>query len=183
MLGVRGKNISIRRFEPRDAPAVLDLRVRNREFFKPWEPIRDESAFQLGGVESELQISMSLWKRGDAFVFGVFTSPGEELVGGVALRNIARGAWQNATLGYWIDREHNGRGFATEAVTLAVSFAFDEAGLHRVQAGTLLHNIASQRVLEKAGFRFEGISQRYLLINGNWEDHRMYAITVEDLKG
>jgi ribosomal-protein-alanine N-acetyltransferase len=180
---VGGDVISIRRLEPSDTEEVLALRLRNRDFFQPWEPIRDEAAYRRAGVRAELQLSVDLWERGDAFVFGVFSKDPDELVGGIALRNVARGAWQNATLGYWIDHEHNGKGYATEAVKLATRFAFDTAHLHRVQAGTLLHNIASQRVLEKAGFRFEGVSLRYLNIDGRWADHRMYAITVEDLEG
>lgn len=183
MTSVRGERVFIRRLEASDAKEVLDLRLANREFFQPWEPVRDGSAYRLAGVTAELQISADLWGTDDGYVFGIFTNDDETLVGGIALRNIARGAWQNATLGYWIAETHNGKGYATEAVQLATRFAFDHAGLHRVQAGTLLHNVASQRVLEKAGYRFEGVSPRYLRIDGRWQDHRMYAITIEDLEG
>ena len=183
MMSLSGERVFIRRFEPSDAREVLDLRLRNRDFFQPWEPVRDGSAFLLAGVTAELQLSRDLWDRDEAFVFGIFANDDERLVGGIALRNVARGAWQNATLGYWVAQEENGKGFATEAVQLATRFAFDHAHLHRVQAGTLLHNIASQRVLEKAGYRFEGVSLRYLRIDGVWQDHRMYAVTVEDLEG
>lgn len=68
----------------------------------------------------------------------------------------------------------------TEAVKLAVRFAFDEAGLHRVQAGVMPHNVRSIRVLEKAGFRNEGLSKRYLNINGVWKDHLIFARTSEE---
>lgn len=100
----------------------------------------------------------------------------------MALSNVSRGAWQSATLGYYIDEAHTGRGFATEAVLLALQFAF-EIGLHRVQAAVLPRNVASRRVLEKAGFHREGHSTRYLQINGVWEDHEMFAITAEDWPG
>ena len=182
MTSVRGDSVLLRRLEAADAQDVLDLRLANRTFFEPWEPVRNEAAFTLAAVEAEMEISVSLWEKGEAYVFGIHVLEGEELVGGIALRNVVRGAWQNATLGYWIAEAHNGKGYATEAVGLAARFAFDEARLHRVQAGTLLHNIGSQRVLEKAGFRFEGVSLRYLNITGRWQDHRMYAITVEDLE-
>ena len=182
MTSARGERILIRRLEAADSETVLSLRLENRDFFQPWEPIRDEAAFTLAAVETEMKISVELWDRGEAYVFGIYPVDSDELVGGIALRNVVRGAWQNATLGYWVDEAHHGQGFATEAVKLATRFAFDHARLHRVQAGTLLHNVASQRVLERAGYRFEGVSQRYLNINGRWQDHRMYAMTVEDLE-
>jgi ribosomal-protein-alanine N-acetyltransferase len=183
MTTVRGDRVFLRRLEPSDAEQVLELRLANRNFFQPWEPVRDDSAYQLDGVTAELRVSVDLWEQDLGYVFGIFTIADEILVGGIALRNIARGAWQNATLGYWIAEKHNGKGYATEAVKLATRFGFDHARLHRVQAGTLLHNVASQRVLEKAGYRFEGVSLRYLRIDGRWQDHRMYAMTIEDREG
>lgn len=93
---------------------------------------------------------------------------------------MARGAWQNATLGYYIDKAHNGRGYATDGVRSVLDFAFGQAGLHRVQAAVLPRNVASRRVLEKAGFSREGRSTKYLQINGVWEDHEVFAVTAED---
>lgn len=117
------------------------------------------------------------------YAFGVFLKESDELIGRVALSNVSRGAWQNATLGYYIDEAHNGHGYATEAVRLALQFAFGPAGLHRVQAAVLPRNVASRRVLEKAGFSREGRSTKYLQINGVWEDHETFAITLEDWRG
>lgn len=91
-----------------------------------------------------------------------------------------RGAWDNATLGYFVDGERNGRGYATQAVRQVVGFAFSNAGLHRVQAAVMPTNVASARVLQKNGFRCEGRSPRYLRIAGAWEDHDVYAVTAEE---
>jgi [ribosomal protein S5]-alanine N-acetyltransferase len=101
----------------------------------------------------------------------------------VALSNVSRGGWQNATLGYYVDERHNGCGYATQAVRLILDFAFGRARLHRVQAAVLPRNVASQRVLQKSGFSREGRSTKYLQINGVWEDHDVYAITAEDWPG
>jgi [ribosomal protein S5]-alanine N-acetyltransferase len=98
----------------------------------------------------------------------------------VALSNIVRGAWQNCTVGYYVDQTRNGRGYATEALGLATGFALTQAGLHRVQAGVMPRNAASIRVVEKNGFRFEGLARHYLQINGVWEDHNIYALTAEN---
>lgn len=91
-----------------------------------------------------------------------------------------RGAWQNAVLGYFVDADQNGKGFATEAARLALGFAFGHAGLHRVQAGVMPRNERSIRVLAKTGFRNEGVALRYLEIGGMWEDHIIFAITREE---
>lgn len=115
-----------------------------------------------------------------AYAFGIFTCDDERLVGRVVLANVVRASWQNATLGYFVGRDWTGRGFATEAVGLVVTFAFEIAFLHRVQAAAMPRNAASRRVLEKAGFVEEGLARRYLEINGMWEDHFVYAITAED---
>ena len=98
----------------------------------------------------------------------------------VALANVVRGPWQNATLGYWIDRSVVGRGHASRAVRLVLAYAFEHVGLHRVQPAIIPRNAASQRVAAKVGFRLEGRALRYLKINGVWEDHDIYALTAED---
>ncbi|MNN91526.1 putative ribosomal N-acetyltransferase YdaF [compost metagenome] len=82
-------------------------------------------------------------------------------------------------MGYYIDQIHNGKGYATAAVSLCLKKAFNEIGLHRVEAGVMPRNLPSIRVLEKVGFRHEGLAKTYLKINGTWEDHRIFAITSE----
>jgi ribosomal-protein-alanine N-acetyltransferase len=137
----------------------------------------------LQGQREEIERASADARRDVRYAFGVFLKESDELIGRVALSNVSRGAWQNATLGYYIDEAHNGHGYATEAVRLALQFAFGPAGLHRVQAAVLPRNVASRRVLEKAGFSREGRSTKYLQINGVWEDHETFAITLEDWRG
>ena len=105
---------------------------------------------------------------------------GDRIVGRLSLTQVFRKAFQNCYLGYFVAEEHNGRGYATQAVRLAVDYAFDELGLHRVQANVMTKNPRSARVLVKAGFRKEGMAPNYLQIAGRWEDHDLFAITVED---
>ena len=90
-----------------------------------------------------------------------------------------RGALQSANLGYWVDQRRNGRGLATAAVDAILPIAFGELGLHRLEAGALVDNVASQRVLEKNGFERIGIAHRYLLISGEWRDHVLYQCTAD----
>jgi ribosomal-protein-alanine N-acetyltransferase len=90
------------------------------------------------------------------------------------LSNIVRGAFQSCNLGYWVRATHQGRGLATATVADIMRLAFDELRLHRIEAGTLLHNRASQRVLERNGFVRFGIAPQYLNVAGRWQDHAMY---------
>ncbi len=162
------------------AQALLDLRRRNHNYLQPFEPLRDPSYFTLESQETDILSGMGDKDLASSRLFGIFLRETGELVGRVALTGIARGPFQNANLGYFIAEEQQGKGFMTEAVRLCVGYAFDELGLHRVQAGVMPRNTPSQRVLEKAGFRREGLAERYLRINGVWEDHILYAITRED---
>jgi ribosomal-protein-alanine N-acetyltransferase len=162
-----------------DAHAFLDMVLRNREHFRPYEPRRPASYFTLGGQRDQIAAAQRQAEQGERFEFGIWERNGV-LVGRISLGGISRGALQNAYLGYGIDVEHSGRGYATQAVRLAVRVAFDDLGLHRVQAAVVPENLASARVLSKVGFREEGLARRYLFLDGQWKDHRMFAMTVDD---
>ena len=172
---------AIRPTDPADGRAQLALRVANRDHTGPWDPTRDESFYTDAGQRLELDLDQRAWGAGSAFAFAVLdTSARDRLIGRVALANVVRGPWQNATLGYWISADAGGRGHATRAVRLALRFAFEHAGLHRVQPAIIPRNRRSIRVAERAGFRLEGRALRYLRINGVWEDHDIFALTSED---
>jgi ribosomal-protein-alanine N-acetyltransferase len=174
-------NTAIRPLESSDLPALVEARIRNRAFLTEWEPTRDESFFTPAGQARELALDDAAWRTATGFPFAILDAgDGDRLIGRVALANVVRGVWQNATLGYWVSEDAGSRGHATTAVGLALRFAFDVAGLHRVQPAIMPRNERSKRVVEKCGFRHEGVALRYLKINGVWEDHDIYALTIED---
>ena len=175
---------AIRPTDRSDLEELLALRLINREHTGPWEPVRDRSFWTRAGQALELDLDAQAWAAGSAYAFAVLdTSAGDRLIGRIALANVVRGAWQNATLGYWIDVDSSGRGHGTRAARLILAFAFEDAGLHRVQPAIIPRNTASQRLAEKAGFRREGRAARYLNINGVWEDHDIWAMTAEEWTG
>jgi ribosomal-protein-alanine N-acetyltransferase len=166
-----------------DVPALRHALRRNEAHLKPWSvaPVGSEDPASLTSVSRTVLRNRREWKQGVAYV--LFIAPREDeglLIGRVALGGVLRGAFQNAYLGYWMDVERQGRGLMTEAVTAATTFAFGSTGLHRVQAAVMPRNAASQRVLEKAGYRREGMAERYLCIAGRWEDHAIFAVTAEE---
>ena len=149
--------------------------TENREFLEQWEPVREAEFFTLEAQVADIEAALADADADRRHAFGIFVDG--ELVGRLALNQIVRGVFQNAYLGYSIGERWNGRGLASEAVGVAVGFAFGKLGLHRVQAAVIPRNAASIRVLEKNGFREEGYAVGYLCINGVWEDHRIFART------
>jgi ribosomal-protein-alanine N-acetyltransferase len=166
-----------------DVPELRRVLRANAEHLRPWSvaPSPGEDPTSLTSVSGTVLRNRRDWKRGQSFVLLAAARDGEDrILGRVALGGVLLGAFQNAHLGYWIDAEHQGRGLMTEAVRAATTFAFKTAGLHRVQAAVMPRNTGSQRVLEKAGYRREGVAERYLFIAGRWEDHLLFAVTGEE---
>jgi ribosomal-protein-alanine N-acetyltransferase len=172
---------AIRAVRPSDADELLELRLRNRAFLAPWDPLRPASFFTRAGQAEWISLQQRAWTddRGYGFVT-LDAADGDRVVGGINLFNIVRSARQSAGMGYWVDEASGGRGHATAAVLLVAAFAFEHLGLHRLEPAVMPRNARSNRVMEKAGFRREGLAVRYLRIAGVWEDHALYALTSED---
>ena len=170
--------LSLRLLTTDDAEALLELRLRNRDYFRPSEPSRPNGFFTLDRERDELERGEEDARERRGWIYGMFVGD-SALIGRIALSGVIWGPFANAFLGYAIDEDHAGRGYATQAVRWVTDAAF-EHGLHRVQAAVVLENAASRRVLEKAGFRYEGRALRYLNVNGRWQDHDIFAVTVED---
>jgi ribosomal-protein-alanine N-acetyltransferase len=150
-----------------DAPELAALLVDNRAFLAPFEPPRDERFYTIEGQLERLEREN---KHGFAILDGA------RIAGIVALSNVVRGPLQSANLGYWVAEQANGQGLATKAVGELIPVAFGELGLHRLEAGTLVDNVGSQRVLEKNGFERIGVARGYLHIGGAWRDHVLFQL-------
>ena len=116
-------------------------------------------------------------ERGAALPHVILDESGR-VVGRITLNGIVRGPFQSCSLGYWLSAHANGRGLATGAVRDIMRVAFEELGLHRIEAGTLRHNVRSQRVLERNGFIRFGVAPQYLNIAGEWQDHVMFQVVT-----
>lgn len=159
--------------------------MTDRAFLEAFEPDRDEAFYTLEAQRQILTTAVADRSAGTSFGFAIVERVSGAMVGTVTLSLVVRAAWQNAMLGYWVARASGGRGYATAAVGQAVAYAFGERelSLHRIQAGVMPRNGPSIRVLEKNGFRREGLAERYLRIAGRWEDHLLYALTAEERAG
>lgn len=158
-----------------DAPAMAEVLRVDREFLAPWEPVRDNDYFTVAGQRAVIQADLQQHVLGSKLPH-VILDESRGLIGRITLSDIVRGPFQSCSLGYWVRASHNGRGCATRAVREIVRMAFEELGLHRVQAAALLHNIGSHRVLDRNGFMRFGTAPEYLHIAGRWQDHAMYQV-------
>jgi [ribosomal protein S5]-alanine N-acetyltransferase len=161
----------IRRLTLDDAARLVELLLANRESHARYEPDRSDGFYTIAAQRERIGSSEHLYAIVD--VDG-------ELAGIVSLSNLVRGPFRSANVGYWVDDGRRGRGLATGAVNDVAELAFRELGLHRLEAATLVDNVASQRVLEKARFARIGLAPRYLHIAGAWRDHLLFQRTVED---
>jgi ribosomal-protein-alanine N-acetyltransferase len=163
-----------------DASMVLDYYERNREFLEPWEPVRTESFYDEDFHEKELGEDLRRMEKGEGLRLWIFLK-GEEtrVIGAVSFSNIVRGVFQSCHLGYKLDREATGRGYAREAVARGVRVMFEELHLHRIEANIMPRNLSSRQVVESLGFEAEGLARKYLKINGVWEDHIHWVVLNE----
>jgi ribosomal-protein-alanine N-acetyltransferase len=164
---------SIRLLSLDDVPALSDLYRANRDFLAPWEPARDDAFATIEGQRASAEDSLRRHAQASAYPHVILDAAGQ-IVGRITIENVVRRAFQSCTVGYWVSEHANGSGVASGALHEITRLAFDDLGLHRIEAGTLTHNFRSQRVLEKNGFVRFGLAPAYLRIAGSWQDHVLY---------
>ncbi len=173
---IKGDKVCLKPIELKEVEALHELNVRNSDFFQQFSMSRNEDYYTIEGQKERIHQFNQNREKDLGYHFGVYKNDEDILIGTIDLFQVLRGSLQGAFVGYFLDQEHNGRGYMTEAVKLIVQYAFDELNLHRIEAGVMPHNIGSIRVLEKAGFHKEGIARKNVKINGKWEDHQVLAI-------
>jgi ribosomal-protein-alanine N-acetyltransferase len=179
-----GPRVDLRPLKAGDWAAWRAVRVGSRDWLEPWEPLGEPGTPDPIADPEAFKARCGAWERqrhfDAAYGFGIFLEQGGDFVGEVSLGSVQRGPFQSANVGYWIDEQHAGKGYMPEAVAVILRYAFEQLGLHRVEAAIVPRNARSRRVTEKLGMREEGTSLRFLQIRGVWEDHVRYAITGEE---
>jgi [ribosomal protein S5]-alanine N-acetyltransferase len=179
-LSLTGEGLHIRPPQMSDYDIWSALREQSREFLQPWEPTWPLDDLTRGAFRRRLERYAKELDRNEAFPFFVFRAADRVLVGGLNLTNVRRGAASMASLGYWMGEPFAGRGVMTAAVRQVAMLAFARLDLRRIEAACLPDNSASVHLLEKTGFRREGLAREYLSINGAWRDHLLYARLAGD---
>nr|WP_196791126.1 GNAT family protein [Motilibacter aurantiacus] len=163
----------------RDATTWREVRRRNVDWLTPWEATPPDPTRPPVSFQATVRFLRKEARAGRALPF-VVTYEGR-LVGQVTVGGITRGSLCSAHIGYWVDAAVAGRGVIPTAVALVTDHCFGPVGLHRIEVNIRPENAASLRVVEKLGFRDEGLRERLLHIDGDWRDHRSFALTAEEV--
>lgn len=177
---IRDAKVELRTPTLADFEGWADLREKSRDFLTPWEPVWQENDLTRSAFRARVRRYRRDIKQGTAYPFFIFEAGGGALLGGLTLTHVRRGVSQAASLGYWMGAPFAGRGYMSAAVRAVVGYAFEELRLHRVEAACLVHNTASIRLLERVGFKREGLARCYLCIAGEWQDHLLFALLRDD---
>ena len=189
MLGLRGKlqleaeRLILRLPQHSDFRVWSDLRRQSAHFLTPWEPTWSDDHLTRRAFTNRVSWANRCFKADTALPLFILRRDDAALVGAITLDNIRRGPAQAGTLGYWVGAPYARQGYMREAIGAVVHHAFTHMGLSRIEAACLPENEASRAVLERAGFKYEGVAQSYLQINGRWRNHVLYASLRHDRRG
>jgi ribosomal-protein-alanine N-acetyltransferase len=181
--------VLLRPYRRSDARAWSEVRSANQAWLAPWEASPPGPWAEMNSTRAYLYVYRDMKRaarHGESMPFAVCLREDdgrERFVGHLNLGSIVRRAFSSAYVGYWVDSRVAGRGVIPTALALAVDHAFGPGLLHRVEINIRPENGPSLRVVEKLGFRDEGLRQKYLHIQDRWCDHRTFALTVEDVPG
>jgi [ribosomal protein S5]-alanine N-acetyltransferase len=159
------------------------LREDSASFLTPWEPVWSRDHLSRKSFTNRVYWAQRAEAQGTALPLVMERREDHRLVGALTLDNIRRGPAQAGTLGYWIGAPFARQGYMREAILAVVHHAFHELDLSRIEAACLPENQPSRGLLEKVGFKYEGVAQSYLQINGRWRKHVLYACLRADRRG
>lgn len=159
------------------------LRHDSRDYLMPWEPTWAEDHLSRRSFTNRVYWSNRSMNKETAYPFFMFRKLDGAFVGAITLDNIRRGPNQTGTMGYWTGLPFARQGYMAEAVQGVVDFAFKALDLSRIESACLPDNLPSRGVLEKSGFKYEGVAQAYIQINGRWRTHVLYACLRIDRRG
>ena len=166
-----------------DYRAWAALRGESASFLQHWEPTWAEDHLARKAFTNRVFWAERSYKSDAALALFLIRREDQALLGALTLDNIRRGPSQAGTIGYWIGARYARQGYMKEAIAGMVHHAFSRMDLSRIEAACLPENVASRGALEKAGFKYEGVAQSYLQINGRWRNHVLYSALRHDRRG
>ncbi len=161
---------------------MLDFHIRNKEHFLPWEDKKPDDYYTYFYHMQMVKSEKAAIKRGDELDFWIFRLTDGKLIGKVVLFSISFGNVSSAVLGYKLDSQAQKCGYMHEAINAVICFAFNELNLHRLEINIIPRNERSIKVAEAAGFSLEGKSEKFMRINGVWEDHLRFVKINDSFK-
>jgi ribosomal-protein-alanine N-acetyltransferase len=180
---IRADRVMLRPPELEDFPAWAELRQGSEAFLKPWEPAWARDHLTSRAFRERVYWAARAIAEGRAYPLFIFRESDGALLGAITLDNLRRGPSMAVTVGYWIGQPHARRGYMREALEAVRDHVFRELDLSRIEAACLPENAPSRALLEKCGFKYEGVAQSYLQIAGRWRTHVLYAALRDDRRG
>jgi ribosomal-protein-alanine N-acetyltransferase len=180
---IETQRITLRLPEMGDHVAWVQLRRNGEEFLRGWEPSWSSDHFTRKAFRNRVYWAWRAREEGRALALFLVRRQDQRLMGAITLDNIRRGPSQSAQVGYWIGPDFARQGLMTEALAAVVHHAFGILDLSRIEAACLPENVASRALLERSGFKYEGVAQSYLQIGGRWRNHVLYANLRGDRRG
>ncbi len=177
------ERLTLRLPEHADFRDWTTLRRESADFLTPWEPAWSVEHLSRRAFTNRVYWAARAAAQGTALPLFLIRREDQALIGAITLDNVRRGPAQAGTLGYWIGAQFARKGYMTEAIRAVVHHAFAEMDLSRIEAACLPENAASRAVLERTGFKYEGVAQSYLQIGGRWRNHVLYANLRSDRRG
>ena len=180
---VETERMTLRLPEHGDWRQWSDLRETSAEFLSKWEPVWANDHLTRRSFTNRVYWAQRAEAQGTAVPMLMIRRDDNQLLGALTLDNIRRGPSQTGTFGYWIGEPFARQGFMREAILALTHHAFNRMDISRLEAACLPENVPSRAVLEKCGFKYEGVAQSYLQINGRWRNHVLYANLRGDRRG
>jgi ribosomal-protein-alanine N-acetyltransferase len=179
---IKGDDVYLRYPRMSDYLSWSKLRGESRAFLSPWEPVWARDELSKAAFRRRLKRYQRESRLDTAYAFFVFREEDDALLGGCTLSNVRRGVIQCCALGYWVGERFARQGYMYSAVAALIPFIFATLGMHRIEAACLPSNEPSKNLLQKAGFRQEGLARKYLHINGEWQDHVLFALLEDEAR-
>jgi ribosomal-protein-alanine N-acetyltransferase len=183
MAEIETNRLILKRCEESFATIILEYLIKNRDFFKPWIPKQEESFYTLEKQIEILKAKKKSFEEEKELKFYIFKKDDEsKIIGELEFSNIIKGAFLSCYLGYKTDKDEINKGYMFEALKSSIEYLFKNIKLHRIEANVIPRNAPSIFLLEKLGFEKEGLSKKYLKINGVWEDHLHFVFLNEQIE-
>jgi len=182
-INIETENLTMRLPQMIDRDEWINLRRKSADFLMPWEPNWQDDHLTKKSFTQRVEWARKSVQNNTAIPLFIIRRSDQLLVGAITLDNIRRGPAQTATIGYWTGEPYIRQGLMGDALPAVVNYAFEMLDLSRIEAACLPKNLASRRVLEKSGFKYEGVAQSYLQISGRWRNHVLYANLRNDRRG
>ena len=173
---IRTERLLLKLLEPHRSDLMINFRIDNRNYLKPWEPLRPAEFFTRGFWDYQLRHAIQDYRDGNSLCLVIMDGADTEVMGVCNFTNIVRGTFLACQLGYALAEKHQGQGLMFEALTHGIDFIFTQLGLHRVMAAYIPRNDRSGRLLKRLNFVEEGKARQYLKIVGRWEDHILTSL-------